>query len=456
MRGEAGQIFAPEHSSLSDDWQSAVTPEKWVDNVQSLLILSTTFVLSISWSPLLSQQACAIIPAGFVDASSFGFSATDATAALQAAINTGQNVYVPNMGTDWNVTPITLTRDNQEIFFEPGTVVAAKRGAFMGDEFLFSASNRQNVTLNGYGATFKMRKADYTQPPYPQSEYRHAIALGGVENFEIRGLTIKDSGGDGIYVGSGIELYSENVTIRDVVLQNNYRQGISVIGVKGLLIENVAILDTRGTNPQAGIDFEPNYPQQPLENIVVRNSIIGSNGTHGILFATNVMNDPANDVSAEIDNVTFFDNTGSGIMFNQPVPNVKVTDSIFYQNHDHGVTGTASTLDLLVNGPPRNSIEYSGFWENDEGARGGWTSLGTGSFSNESPLFYSMDPASPYFMYLSSDAGQRYVTGASDGGYIGGRPVFVPEPAYMVGAVVSITGLIACRRRDSFRSMHVV
>ena len=51
---------------------------------------------------LLSAAAAgAEIPPGYVDASSYGYNATDATAALQAAINTGQNVFVPDMGTDW-------------------------------------------------------------------------------------------------------------------------------------------------------------------------------------------------------------------------------------------------------------------------------------------------------------------------------------------------------------------
>ena len=55
---------------------------------------------------LAARPMFAQAPPGYVDASSFGFNPIDATAALQAAIDTGSNVYVPNMASDWIVTPI--------------------------------------------------------------------------------------------------------------------------------------------------------------------------------------------------------------------------------------------------------------------------------------------------------------------------------------------------------------
>jgi hypothetical protein len=408
--------------------------------------------LAMMWT-MASHHLIAAAPPGYVDASTFGFNTTDATTALQSAINTGQNVFVPNMGSDWIVTPITLTQDNQEILFESGVVVAAKAGVFLGDEFLFVAPDRQNVKMIGYGATLKMRKSDYTQPPYTHSEHRHGIVLGTVNNFEIRGLTIKDTGGDGIYVGGSGNLYSENVLIKDVILDNNYRQGISVISAKDLTIDNAVILNTNGTSPQAGIDFEPNFAGQRLENVVVRNSIINANGTHGILFATNNLSDPAQQVSGTIENVTLVSNTGSGIKLNQPLPEIAIKDSLFVSNNDSGVDGPSVTFDLILNGPDRNSIDYSAFWANSDGPNTGWTTRGPGSVTNVQPIFYSTNASSPYFMYLDPSASALISAGASDGQFMGARPVFVPE-ASAVGAMALVSGIVLSARRRRCASLY--
>ena len=396
-------------------------------------------------------SAWAAAPAGYVDASTYGFNTTDATFALQSAINTGQNVYVPNMGSAWNVTPLTLTHSNQTILFENGTVVAAKAGAFTAvDDALFSGGDISNVTLSGYGATLQMRKSDYQQAPYAPGEWRHGISLGTVSNFQIKGLTIKDTGGDGIYLGASQGLYNDNVLIKDVVLDNNHRQGISVISARDMTIDNAVILDTSGTNPQAGIDFEPNTSDQRLENFTVRNSIINSNGTHGILFATNNLADPSQ-VSGTIENVTLVGNTGSGIKLNQPLPGVTIKDSLFVTNHDSGVEGTPVTLDLLLNGPARNSIDYSGFWDNDDAAASGWVSIGPGSVTNVQPLFYSTDVNSPDFMYLDPAVSSQIALGAGDGGYMGARPVYaVPEPGVLGMAGIGLIVWLGRRSRNRF------
>ncbi|HEX7010862.1 MAG TPA: hypothetical protein VF184_12840, partial [Phycisphaeraceae bacterium] len=58
--------------------------------------LAAALGILLGWVRLTSAAA----PPGYVDASAFGYDAADATAALQAAIDTGSNVYVPNMGAD--------------------------------------------------------------------------------------------------------------------------------------------------------------------------------------------------------------------------------------------------------------------------------------------------------------------------------------------------------------------
>jgi hypothetical protein len=403
-----------------------------------------------------SAVASAAAPQGFIDASAAtyggGYNATDATAALQAAINTGQNVWVPNMGTPWNITPISLTKSNQTIQFESGTVVAAKQGAFRGtNDSLFTAGDVSNVNMIGYGATLQMRKDDYTQYPYQASEFRMGISLYHVSDFQIKGLTIKDTGGDAVHVdgwGGPNGGYSQDVLIKDVRFDNNYRQGISVTSVNGLTIDNATILNTSGTWPKCGIDFEPYEPDMVLQNITVKNSIINANGGSGIQFwvngGTGNLADVNSDVSATIENVTLYGNTFSGITMNKALPNVTIKDSLFVDNKTYGVTGVDSSWDLLTSGTPTNSIANSAFWSNDEGTTTGWVSRSS-SLTNVNPLFYSTDPNSPYYMYLSPSVSAQIANGASDGGTMGARPVYgVPEPSAV--ALLGLCGLLMIRR----------
>lgn len=215
----------------------------------------------------------------------WGFDAADATRFLQAAIDSPvERLVVPFMGAPWIVTPIRL-RSGIEIVFEPGVVVLAKEGAFKGKgDSLFSATDATDIALRGYGAVLRMRKKDYQSAAYEKAEWRMCLDFVGCSRIRVEGLRLESSGGDGIYVGATKnQPYCEGVVIRDVVCHDHHRQGISVISASDLLIENCVLSGTEGTNPQAGIDFEPNHAEEKLENCVVRNCIMENNHGAGIL-----------------------------------------------------------------------------------------------------------------------------------------------------------------------------
>lgn len=246
----------------------------------------------------------------------WGFSAQDATGALQDAIDSkAARVVVPYMGSEWIVRPIRL-RSNLEIVFEPGVVVLAKKDEFRGQgDSLFDGDALENLKLTGYGATFRMRKQDYAAKPYKKGEWRMAINLSGCRNVAIEGLRLESSGGDGIYVGAGRgeKPYCENVTIRNVVCHDNYRQGISVISAKDLLIENCVMSGTGGTAPEAGIDFEPNAANERLENCVVRDCRFADNEGAGILIYLKPLDKTSAPVSIAIENCHVSGGNDAGI-----------------------------------------------------------------------------------------------------------------------------------------------
>ena len=66
-----------------------------------------------------------------------------------------KRVIVPNVGAPWIVTGIKLASD-QEVVFEKGVEVQAKRGAFKdSNACLFSANEKKNIRLTGPGATLR-------------------------------------------------------------------------------------------------------------------------------------------------------------------------------------------------------------------------------------------------------------------------------------------------------------
>ncbi len=222
----------------------------------------------------------------------WGFNGEDVTDSLQAAINSGaKRLVVPYTGQEWIVRPITLA-GNQEIVFEPGVVIRAKKGEFKGGgDSLFTATGVKNLSLLGYGATFKMNKPDYQSKPYKRAEWRMTLDLGACTNVTVAGLRMESSGGDGIYVGAkgGEHPYCENITIRDVVCMDHHRQGISVISAVNLLIENCVFSGTKGTAPQAGIDLEPNDAKERLSNCVIRRCQFDNNAGAGMDVYLNAM-----------------------------------------------------------------------------------------------------------------------------------------------------------------------
>lgn len=240
----------------------------------------------------------------------WGFDATDSTEFLQSAINSKvKKLIVDRQESAWVTRPLTGV-SNQEIVFEKGTELVALRGAFhSSDDCLISLSQCENTTLRGEkkdrgkSAHIRMHKQDYQSPAYERSEWRHGIALYGCRNILIQDLAIEETGGDGIYLGAvpGSNV-NRNVVIRRVDCNGNSRQGISVISAEDLLIEGCLLRNTSGTEPQAGIDFEPNDPDEVLANCVLCNCIAEGNAGTGYQICPQSMNSRSTTISIHLVN----------------------------------------------------------------------------------------------------------------------------------------------------------
>lgn len=219
-----------------------------------------------------------------VKVSQFGFNRDDSTAFVQAALDSGaKKVIFDRQPWPWVVNPV-FARSNTEIVFEEGVELLAKRGEFRTkrDSCLLNMVCVTNVSLRGIGKGGRLRMwiKDYHSQDYSKSEWRHALNIMSSAKITVEKMAFVESGGDGIYLGEKVKPFTNtDIVIRDCVFDANNRQGISVITVDGLLVERTVLSNTYGTNPKAGIDFEPNNAHQKLKRIVMRDCL--SKGNHG-------------------------------------------------------------------------------------------------------------------------------------------------------------------------------
>jgi hypothetical protein len=275
-----------------------------------------------------------------VKASSFGYNPTDSTDALQAALDSSAStVVIDKVDGGWYTRPLFVRRSNVRIVFEPDVMVRAVPGVFTGDwDCLLRVEGQSNVHISGYGATLSMNKPEYTT-----GEWRMALRLASVQDVTVEGLVLRDSGGDGVDMGRVSRgAYSSNVVLRDLVVADNRRNGMSPGNVDGLLIEGCGFFASSGTAPQVGIDFEPDYFDDRVCNITMRDCVFEDNFIGGWLASLQNQTPESEPISILVERVKVGRQVGGG-------PSLQVNGVA------DGVRGDVEFRDCLIHVYPRSA-----------------------------------------------------------------------------------------------------
>lgn len=252
-----------------------------------------------------------------VKVSDFGFDPEDSTEFIRRAIKSNaREIVFDRVDGHWYADKLSFAcLSNKVIRFENGVELLAKRGAFRDTKSgtcLMSFWKCENITLNGYGAAFRMERDAYDKPPYAHSEHRHCLNLRGVKNFRVEGLTFAESGGDGIFIGGswrdGRFVNSENVFLTDVVCDRNYRQGLTIISVSNFVAKGCVFSNTKGTPPGSGVDIEPNQPYEFISRIRFDDCRFENNAGRGLSFYLGKLNSSTPPVTALIEDCTMLGN----------------------------------------------------------------------------------------------------------------------------------------------------
>jgi FtsZ-binding cell division protein ZapB len=258
--------------------------------MKTLKTLSLTAILLLSGS-LMSNvtKVSAATPESMVSVTGYGVTGNDTsddTSAIQKAIDaaasSGKTLDFPSGNYYINPNTGVSLRNNSSLNFESGAKLISEASS-NGTYFIVKIWGVSNVKMTGYPTIVGDRKIHKGTG----GESGMGIGIANSNNIYIENANISNCWGDGIYIGdNGLnQHYNKDVTIKNVVLDNNRRQGISVISAINLKIDNPKITNTNGTPPAAGIDFEPNFGYQYLQNITVTNPYIQGNDGHGIQFS---------------------------------------------------------------------------------------------------------------------------------------------------------------------------
>lgn len=301
-------------------WGRALTAEQQSSTMCTRIRLSVLALVCMA-APLCAVSATETPDAlliskcvvdGHATASCFGSNETDATEILQAALSSNaSSLLIDDIGRPWVVRPLFLSKvTDMVIEFQPRVHILARQDWFHGSQdSLLQISQAKNLTINGNGALLQMRRDDYAQPPrgtcptcrnYTKAEWRCGIWLQQSDGVTLRGLTVIESGGDGIMIlGGSLDraepIPSLNTHIVDCVFDRNCatvpryaltiarfltlacrvvgwathvdRQGMSVISAINLTVENTIFSNTAGTAPAAGVDLEPDFPHEAMINV---------------------------------------------------------------------------------------------------------------------------------------------------------------------------------------------
>lgn len=267
------------------------------------------------------------------------------------------HIPLPRGARTWITRPLFINVSNLQVTFAPGVVLEAKAHEFHGifDSLLTVApwsrsdhtgptfpNNVTNISLVGYGATLRMRKLDYqnhsrdpSMESYSKSEWRHGLQLSRTKGVAIVGVTIEDTGGDGIALGASA-MFVEDTRVTDCILANNHRQGMSVGVSTNLLVERTQFVNTSGTPPQGGVDLEPDRATTKLSNIAFRDCVADGNAGHQFQAWLGKFNASTEPVSIRFENCsangrglgTSFGTAPAGFMFGGMAPGLRGSISV--------------------------------------------------------------------------------------------------------------------------------
>lgn len=205
----------------------------------------------------------------------------DYTDYIQLAIEENFRVILPDFPLLINERGLSLDSD-MVLYFRPNTKLILKPNNKKHYEIL-RIHDVENVEVY-----FPNIEGDKYTHIGEEGEWGMGISIRGARNVKIYGGVVSKCWGDGIYLGvTNKSKRNIDVSIANVILDDNRRNGMSIISSENLNVDNILVSNTFGTAPMAGIDIEPNHNTDVISKLTFNNIKTFNNKTFGMLFALN-------------------------------------------------------------------------------------------------------------------------------------------------------------------------
>ncbi|RZJ52890.1 MAG: hypothetical protein EOO44_10335 [Flavobacterium sp.] len=193
---------------------------------------------------------------------------------IQKGINENDNVAMPDFPVLIGGTGLTL-KSNSVLYFKSKSKLILEKNSLTNYEIL-KIHNTKNVTIYNPKLSGDRQKHTGTK-----GEWGMGISIKSSENINIFNPIIENCWGDAIYIGND-KTAPEDINISGGLLNNNRRNGISIVSGTKINVSDIAISNTNGTLPMSGIDIEPNNNNNTLEDINLKNVYTFNNAENGI------------------------------------------------------------------------------------------------------------------------------------------------------------------------------
>lgn len=284
---------------------------------------------------------------GYVTPQLFGAKANgveDDTQAINMALacinDKCQKLYIPS-GTYLVSEDINLPSD-MTIYGDGVTSVIKRAPNSLSNYAVLTAGNTVNVTIKDL--TVQGERNEHTGTG---GEWGICIRLMSATNTVIDNVVMRDGWGDGLYLGhfSDNNNPNANTLVRNCTMDNNRRNGVSIIHADGLTFENCRLTNTNGTAPEAGIDFEVNHADEIIHNVIMRGCVFSGNASKDWAVANTVT-----DYQLRMEDCTFRSSVGVSLTANpaDTTGGYALFRNCIFQNAYRCMAGNTTPGDLFV------------------------------------------------------------------------------------------------------------
>lgn len=249
---------------------------------------------------ILSQHKGAVKVVDFLPTNYNTNANIDYTTIIQDVLNKHSVIEFPNFPVLVNEVGLNIRSNSTLIFPEKSILKFASS-----DKISYKVLNFtqvENVTL--FSPKIEGDRYRRKYPEKEDGEWGMGISIRSSKNITINNAIITHCWGDGLYIGGCNNApHNENIIVNNLVVDNVRRNGVSITCGKHVHFNNARVINNRGKSPESGIDIEPNFPANIIEDVLLSNPFTANNANHGIVVSLGqLVGENEKKVSVKIEN----------------------------------------------------------------------------------------------------------------------------------------------------------